>query len=100
MQQLALSLSRRTDPITSRVAAERAVNFRAKHESLIYGAIFEAGDHGSTAKEIAAVTGLTDVQVNRRLGAMGQRGVIERNPHSDCSGFEQRGGCCVWWVAS
>lgn len=99
MQQLAIPLARRSDPETSYRAADRATQFKAKHESTIFNAIFEAGPRGATAKEIAAVTGLTDVQVNRRLGNMGRRGVIERNANTDCSEYEQRGGCCVWRVA-
>ncbi len=92
MIQLALTLSRRTDPATSKAAAGRATGFRSHHEGAIYGAIFDAGARGATMHEIAAATGLEPVQVGRRLGAMGRRGVIKRNG-------EQRRGCCVWIVS-
>jgi len=90
-------LARRDDVPTSKRAAEKAVSFKAKHEAAIYAVIYESMP-GATAKEIAAKTGLTDVQVNRRLADMGRRGLIERNAHSDCSGFQQRNGCCVWYA--
>ncbi len=95
MIQLALDIpivptARRSDPETSHAAAARAAGFAGKHEATIFRAIDDAGIRGATAKEIACLTGLTDVQVNRRLGAMGRPpGVIQRNG-------EKRGGCMVW----
>lgn len=107
MNQLALPLARRTDPQTSHAAADRVPSFKAKHEAAIYGAIFEAGERGATAKEIASVTDLTDVQVNRRLSAMGERRVIKRKViewievrgqmFARCV-YEKRNGCAVWRV--
>lgn len=81
--------ARRTDVETSHQAAERATRFVAGHEAKCFGAIHDAGERGATAKEIARSTGLSDVQVNRRLGNMGERGVIRRNG-------EKRDGCMVW----
>lgn len=83
---------RRGDPSTSHKAAQRALNFKAKHEAAIFAAIAEAGSQGATAKEISRATGLTDVQANRRLSAMGERGLIRRN------GMERNG--CKAWVKS
>lgn len=91
------SMVRRDDPDTSARAAVKALEFKGRHEGAIFGAICDAGNRGATAKEIAAVTRLTDVQVNRRLGAMGARGVIERSSKTDCSGFDARNGCAIWW---
>ena len=101
MTQLSLELSRKSDPETSHSAADRAVTFKARHEGVIFGAIYDAGARGATAKEIAAATGLTDVQVNRRLGAMGERGLIKRAMLTHLSPFkyEQRAGCAVWFKA-
>jgi len=91
-------LARRTDPATSHNAAAKVPTFKAKHEAAIYAAICDCPKFGATAKEIAIATGLTDVQVNRRLADMGRRRLIERNAHMDCSGFWQRNGCCVWYT--
>lgn len=106
MNQLALSfavpLARRTDPQTSHDAAEKSESFTAKHEARIFCAIADAGERGATAKEIASCTGLTDVQVNRRLGNMGERGVIARRFKIDAKhskDFQARNGCSVWWKA-
>jgi predicted transcriptional regulator len=84
------NLARRTDPQTSHDAAQLSLEFSAKHEAKIFGAICDAAAYGATAKEIARVTNLSDVQVNRRLGNMGARGLIVRNRD------EHREGCCVW----
>jgi hypothetical protein len=81
--------ARRLDPETSHEAAEKAAGFAARHEAAIFGAIHDSGPRGATAKEIARSTRLTDVQVNRRLGNMGERGLIRRNG-------EKRDGCMVW----
>ena len=102
MNQLALPLSRKTDPQTSHDAADRVPSFKAKHEAAIFGAIIVAGKRGATAKEIAAEIGLTDVQVNRRLGAMGERGVIWRRLvgyEYETPIYEKRNGCAVWRVS-
>ena len=102
MSQLALSfsapLSRRSDPETSRAAAEKSADFRAKHEARIFGAIFEAGERGANYREIAAATGLEPVAVARRLKGMERRGLITRSALYDCSGFESRDGMAVWWA--
>lgn len=103
MSQLALSfsapLSRRSDPETSHAAAEKSADFRAKHEARIFGAIFDAGEKGATYREIAAATGMEPVAVARRLKGMERRGLIERSALTDCSGFESRDGCAVWYVS-
>lgn len=97
--QLAIDfpLARACDPVTSHKAAERAQGFKAKHEATIFGAICEAGDNGATYKEIAKMTGMEPVAVARRLKGMERRGLIERCPLMDCSGFESRNGMALWW---
>lgn len=82
-------VARRRDPETSHKAAQKAMNFAPRHEATIFGAICETGEQGATAKEISRSTGLTDVQVNRRLKAMGDRNLIVRTG-------EHREGCCAW----
>lgn len=92
-------LARNSDSQTSKDAAEKCESFRRKHESWIFNALHFFGDSGGTAKEIAAKTQMTDVQVNRRLSFMGgyekgvkvRMGVIERTD-------EVRGGCHVWRI--
>jgi DNA-binding MarR family transcriptional regulator len=90
MMQLSIfeanSMVRRSDPDTSAKAAVKALEFKAGHEAQVYAALAN-GD--MTAKEIAQVTGLTDVQVSRRLGAMSERKLIERTG-------VVRNNCCVW----
>jgi len=90
-------LARRRDPVTSKQAAQRALNFVCSHEATIFGAICDAGEKGATYREIARATGMEPVAVARRLKAMEVRGLIERSALSDCSGFEARDGCAIWW---
>lgn len=91
---IAAPLARRTDVDTSHEAAARAADFVGDHERLIGNAIIAAGDRGACSKEIARATGLTHVQVDRRLGAMGQRGAIKRRYVGDV--LLKREGCAVW----
>lgn len=58
-------LARRTDPITSVTAAERAELFSGKQRVRIIAALKMYGP--STAGELQAYTGLSVVQVDRRL---------------------------------
>lgn len=94
-------LARRTDPATSRAAADRALDFKAGHEAAIYAAICERGATGVTMHEIARITGLESVQVGRRLGAMGERYLITRKylPGVCPQKLWQRNGCAVWFKA-
>ena len=56
--------SRRTDPATSHQAAQKSVKFASTHKAKILEALKEGP---RTAAGIAAMTGLTVVQVDRRL---------------------------------
>lgn len=60
-------LSRRSDPTTSHLAAQKAARFSQSHAQRILNALHNlgAGD-GMTAEQIARSTGLTVVQVDRR----------------------------------
>ena len=65
--------ARKTDPATSHAAAARAGEFAAGHASRILAALQDNGP--STADEIAHATGLTVVQVDRRLPEMQRSGI-------------------------
>ena len=100
LDSIPYTLHRRADPATSRDAAAKVPAFRARHEAVIYGAICDAFN-GATAKEISVVTGLSDVQINRRLGNMGERKLIRRlqtGVRADGTPiYYPRNGCCVWF---
>lgn len=67
------TLHRRTDPATSRKAAEAAVEFAGNHEDIIRECLRRCGP--LTADEIALKTPLDPVQVNRRLSGMKSKGL-------------------------
>lgn len=67
MTAIAERRARATDPITSHMAAERAGQFAGPHKERILWALAGALDDGMTAAEIAAASGLTVVQVARRM---------------------------------
>lgn len=60
------ALSRRTDPQTSKAAAERATEFKGKHAAAIFAWLCDHPE-GCTYREIAHGTGLEPVAVGRRL---------------------------------
>lgn len=69
----ALPLFRRTDPATSRRAAEHAVEFRGDHERRILEAL---GQGPGTKDELAARCGLTEQQVARRRAGLLRSGLV------------------------
>lgn len=81
-----LALSRRSDPITSKVAAEKAGQFRIRHASKIYAALKEFGP--MTYKEIAKRIGMEPVAVARRRKEMEENRLIEV--------YGERDGCQLW----
>lgn len=102
MTQTELPLFRNTDGQTSR---ETKPNI-AGDEAICFGVIFDMGEHGATAKDIAKYSRLTDVQANRRLGNMGERGLIYRKQVGTGIGkngaypiYEARGRSAIWWRA-
>lgn len=75
MNQLAMSFdeprARRSDPVTSHLAAVSAKDLAAQHRILILGAL----GYGPAGKDqIAKLTKLTGVQVCRRLGELERAG--------------------------
>jgi hypothetical protein len=70
----ALHLARATDPVTSHVAAENVHKFAAGHKERILAAMAVClqvcAVRGATAHEIAAESGLTFHQVDRRMNEL------------------------------
>lgn len=87
----AFHLVRAHDPLSSVLAAERAPLFAGKHCDRILAAL---RGRPSTAHEIQAATGLTVVQIDRRLPDLAKAGkarVVQ------CGGEDlMRGGARVW----
>lgn len=82
-----LALSRATDPITSKVAAEKTKEFRVRHMSKIWGALKDFGP--MNFKEIAQRIGLDPAQVARRRKEMEENRIIKVLS-------ETRNGCALW----
>lgn len=91
--------ARRSDPETSKRAADAASAFVAGHEGKIYGALFDAGARGATYREIAQATGMEPVAVARRLKSMESRNLIKRRFLANSEYHESRNGMAVWWKA-
>lgn len=81
------SLSRSTDPLTSKKAGEKTKEFRARHISKIWGCLKENGP--KTYKEIALLIGMEPVAVARRRKEMEENQLIEVLN-------ETRDGCALW----
>lgn len=72
-------LARKTDPETSKLAAQAAGSLVINHQRLIIDALSEESakeNMGSTSDEIAIVTGLTLVQIARRTSDLESSGII------------------------
>jgi predicted ArsR family transcriptional regulator len=84
--------ARNDDPSTSHAAAERVDEFSHKHYALIladlkrcYGTIYQ----------IAAATGLSHVQVARRMPELQKLGKVETSGFADGPTGRR---CRVWWL--
>ena len=77
-------LYRRTDPVTSRMAAELARGFLGTHELKIFHFLQSIARNppplcgGATYRDIAHAMGLEPVAVARRMKGMERKGVIRR----------------------
>lgn len=69
-------VARRTDPETSKTAAQRARVSAQAHNGKILGALRVGG--ALTYVEIAAATALEPVQVARRMAALHKAGLVRR----------------------
>ncbi|ARU06161.1 hypothetical protein CCO03_17085 [Comamonas serinivorans] len=88
-------LVRAHDPVTSMEAAEHAVMFSGPHCDRIEAALAELGQ--ATAWELTHATGLTVVQIDRRLPELARAGrarVVQSGGDDVC-----RNGYRVWEVA-
>jgi len=83
----ARALCRSSDPKTSRNAAEKTKNFKARHIAKIWNCLLE---HGRlNYKEIAKLTGLEPVAVARRRKEMQESKLIQVLG-------QERNGCQLW----
>ena len=69
-----LPRARNTDPATSHAAADRATNFAGSHAERILAALKAVGT--GTPPSISDKTGLTIVQIDRRLHELEKKGLI------------------------
>ncbi|RQO83512.1 hypothetical protein [Acidovorax sp. FJL06] len=85
-------LVRASDPLSSVLAAERAIKFAGNHCDRILAAL--TNGRQATAHELQSITGLTVVQIDRRLPDLQKAGkaqVVQRG------GMDLiRGGARVW----
>ena len=88
-----IPLARNTDPYTSHDAANVAVIFRGTHCQRIFNALEANGP--STAHEIATRTGLTVVQIDRRLPDLMEEGRANVLLYPNGTDVV-RGGARVW----
>ena len=98
MTQLSLTLeprlsfvntrSRSTDGQTSRDAAKAAVSRKADGERARITRIVKNSPYGMTARQVAAVSGIDYIEVQRRISECGLTKTTER-----------RDGCAVWVAA-
>lgn len=65
--------ARASDPISSVIAGERAALFAGKHYGRILAALGE--EKSLTAAELEQITGLTVVQIDRRLPELQRQGL-------------------------
>jgi hypothetical protein len=83
---------RADDPVTSVEAAEKADKFAETHYALIVDALRAHGE--KTAKELEPLTGLTNVEICRRLPEIrGERVDLVFDANGDVI---RRGGSRVW----
>lgn len=85
------ALARNSDPITSHMAADRSAAFSGTHCNRILEAL---RDKAATAHTLSEVTGLTVVQIDRRLPELQRRGLAR--PVEVCKMPLIRGGFRVW----
>jgi len=91
MDLITAPAARRTDPVTSHQAARRAATFAASHAGRILEALAEGP---RTAAGLAAMTGLSVVQVDRRLPELERAG--KARPVMNGAHVYVVGGYRVW----
>jgi len=89
-------LARRTDPVTSHMAAASVKHFAGEHHKLILGSL---GLHGpQTALQISEATGLDYWQVNRRIGELVE--AKSAYVYSETGGKSPKGRPCRVYAAT
>lgn len=88
--------ARRTDPVTSHAAAERAADFSTSHAGRILLALQLHGPRSPW--ELSQLIGLTIVQIDRRLPDLKKLG-LARVVKLDDGADLVRNGCRVWGAA-
>lgn len=83
---------RAADPATSVLAAEKATFFAGSHKAKIFSVLVQ--HESMTADEISERTGLTVVQVDRRLPELQRDGFVRVLQHDGCDMV--RNGFRVW----
>lgn len=73
--------ARASDPATSHAAAARAVRFAGSHSARILAVLKECGPY--TADNLAQATGLTVVQVDRRMSELRAKGLTRVSKWGD-----------------
>ena len=79
------SRARRNDSDTSKAAAKHAVSRKADAERLAIKSVVKTAYTGCTAREVAALTGIDYIEVQRRISECGLTKTKLR-----------RDGCAVW----
>lgn len=89
---LASTMARSSDPATSHAAARRAKSFAESHAGRILSELrfFKKHDATPTSKQLAEATGLTLVQVDRRLPELKAQGLarVVTNMDGEEASFE------------
>lgn len=85
-------LVRASDPLSSVLAAERAIKFAGNHCDRILAAL--ANGRQATAHELQSATGLTVVQIDRRLPELLRAGRVQVVQRGGMDVI--RGGARVW----
>jgi CRP-like cAMP-binding protein len=87
-------LYRATDPVTSRIAAEKVTRGTAQSNRAILLAAVEANP-GRTAVELAHLTGVDRHEASRRLPDLRRAGLVRNGPERACSVSGNFMG--TWW---
>ncbi len=94
----AIHLARAADPPTSHLAAQRSRTFATGHAERVMAALATClqicHERGATAAEIAAESGLTVVQVARRLPELQKAGRVKVLEHDDGADVIRAGFRC------
>lgn len=88
--------ARNTDPVTSHLAAELFTSSgkRLSHNMRILRAVIDKP--GMTAGEIAEATGLSQIQVSRRMADF-KNIKIKEGPQRHCDSLDHRPLCLTYW---